>query len=114
MTGLISEGNGTVTIIACGEREKQPEPYGDLRPAIEDWLGAGAIVSRLKVTKSPEARLCEAAFLGSALVIEDLIWDCVSGRELREAGYEADVRFASGLDTIDVVPILRDGAFVKL
>ncbi len=113
VAGLLSQGSESVTVIACGEREKQPEPVGDLRPAVEDWLGAGAIIAGLNVSKSPEARLAEAAFVGSAQDIAALLWDCVSGRELREAGFGEDVRFASGLDTIDVAPVLRDGAFVR-
>jgi 2-phosphosulfolactate phosphatase len=110
---LLEDGNNAVTVIACGEREKLPQPTGDLRPAIEDWLGAGAIIDRLKVSKSPEARIAEAAFVGSAREIEALVWDCVSGRELRADGFGEDVKFATGLDSIDTVPVLRNGAFVR-
>jgi len=114
VTECLADGSGAVTIIACGEREKVPQPAGDLRVAIEDWLGAGAIIARLNVSKSPEARLCEIGFVSSARYVADLAWDCISGRELRAAGYGEDVKFAAELDTIDTVPTLRNGAFIKL
>jgi 2-phosphosulfolactate phosphatase len=54
-----------VTVIACGERWPAPADAGELRVVIEDYLGVGAILSRLPFSKSPEARMCEAAFLGA-------------------------------------------------
>jgi len=111
VTAYLSGTTKSVTVIACGEREKRPGPAGDLRPAIEDWLGAGAIIARLDFTKSPEAKLAEVAFLGSKSEIAALLWDCVSSRELRAAGFDEDVLFASSLDTIDAVPILANSGF---
>ena len=54
----------SVTILACGERWKQPNEDGELRFAIEDYLGAGAILSALPaaLARSPEARVCQGAF----------------------------------------------------
>jgi 2-phosphosulfolactate phosphatase len=100
-----------ITAVACGERDENPAPNGELRMAIEDYLAAGAIISELNLTKSPEAELCEAAFRHSEARIETLVWDCVSGRELRMRGFADDVKFALRMDSIQAVPILQDGAF---
>ena len=43
--------------------------------------------------------------------LADALRDCVSGRELRAAGFENDVALAAQLDASDGVPLLRDGAF---
>jgi phosphosulfolactate phosphohydrolase-like enzyme len=48
----------SVTVIACGERWNIPSEDGELRMALEDYLGAGAILSYLPYEKSPEARAC--------------------------------------------------------
>lgn len=111
VSSLLTESAREVTVIACGEREKQPRSGGDLRVAIEDYLAAGAIISRITGAKSPEARVCEAAFQGNAHNLAELLWESISGRELRDGGFEEDVVFAARLDAIPVVPVLRDGAF---
>ena len=98
-----------VTIIACGERDKFP--HNDLRMAIEDFLGAGAILAQLPFDKSPEAIVCEEAFKANITRIDSLLWECISGRELRGEGFADDVRFASRIDTHDRVPNLSNGCF---
>ncbi|MBI1923015.1 2-phosphosulfolactate phosphatase [Candidatus Poribacteria bacterium] len=102
-----------VTVIACGEHWVDVRGEENwLRPAIEDYLGAGAILSYLTARDlSPEAEVCRAAFLGSRERLGTLIWECGSGRELRERGFEADVRYAARLDVCEVIPLLVDGAF---
>ena len=63
-----------VTVIACGERWKTPLEDGALRFAVEDYLGAGAILSYLQCEKSLEARVCEGAFLHVQNKFERVIW----------------------------------------
>ena len=97
----------TISVIASGERW----PDGSLRPALEDLLGAGAILDRLGGrTRSPEAQ----AAAGAARLLDpvDALHGCASGRELITAGYEQDVRIAAELDVSHVVPLLRDGRFI--
>lgn len=99
-----------VTVIAAGERwDAADEP---LRPAVEDMIGAGAILAALRPTSpSPEAIAAIAAF--AAVVGDPLVFlaACSSGRELSEKGYQEDVIIAAARDASAAVPILRDGAF---
>ncbi|UCG61570.1 MAG: 2-phosphosulfolactate phosphatase [Candidatus Zixiibacteriota bacterium] len=111
VTEILRTFSLNVTVIACGEREKEP-PH-DLRPAIEDYLGAGAILAGIPFDKSPEARLCESAYLASEGQIDKLIFDSVSGRELREIGFEEDVKFAARTDIFATVAYLQGGAFAN-
>jgi 2-phosphosulfolactate phosphatase len=91
-------------IIAAGERW----PDGSLRPALEDFLGAGAILSHLPGRDlSPDARAAMAAYR-AARIPQD-ITDCPSGRELIEMGFAGDVEIAAQVDASTAVPVLRDG-----
>ena len=104
---LQKEKKANVTVIACGERwHGDDEEHRELRPAIEDYLGAGAILSKLDGTKSPEARLCVTAFQNSKNELPELVWECASGRELREMAFEEDVSYPSQLDLLEDVPVL--------
>jgi 2-phosphosulfolactate phosphatase len=104
---LLDATDLSVTVIACGERWPLPYEDGELRVAIEDYLGAGAIISGLRCKKSPEARVCEGAFLHTRGELSEILWDCASGRELREKGFAEDVRHAARLNLYDSVPVLR-------
>jgi 2-phosphosulfolactate phosphatase len=103
-----------VTVIACGERWRDENEDGELRFAIEDYLGAGAVLSRLTGNPSPEAAVCAAAFERSRNDIQSLLWECASGRELRAMGLEQDVVACAELDIYDVVPVLREGRYEAL
>lgn len=104
----------TVTVLACGERWQQALEDGALRFAVEDYLGAGAILSRVVRDLSPEAEVCAAAYSGAGARVAAIIDDCGSARELHARGLDADVRDASTVDAYDVVPVLRDTCFVRL
>ena len=96
---------GRVSVIAAGERW----PDGTLRPALEDALGAGAILSRLgRSDLSPEGRAAAAMYerLGAEGVA-----GCVSAVELEGAGWPQDVEWAMQEDAEHAVPVLLDGAF---
>lgn len=102
----------SVTVIACGEREGTDGSR--FRMALEDYLGAGAILKQLPLKKSPEARICQEAFSASSDNIEQLIMECESGRELADIGYIEDVRFASQLDLYHSVPFRYGRLFERL
>lgn len=101
----------SVTVIACGERWKTPSEDGALRVAIEDYLGAGAILSYLSQEKSPEARVCEGAFVQVRDDLPAMLWECGSGHELREKGFREDVQHAARLNAYETVPHMRDSHF---
>ncbi|HTO68935.1 MAG TPA: 2-phosphosulfolactate phosphatase [Myxococcota bacterium] len=98
---------GPVAVIAAGERW----PDGSLRLALEDLLGAGAIIANLHGTVSPEAELARDAWLRTAPRLERALAECASGRELRERGFARDVELAAELDRSPIAPRLDAGAF---
>jgi 2-phosphosulfolactate phosphatase len=103
----LSDRPGPVTVVAAGERW----PDGSLRPALEDLLGAGAVLSALAShDASPEAAVARAAYEATRSAA-DAIRRCASGVELASAGFGEDVEIALEVETSHVVPVLRDGAF---
>jgi len=101
------QADGPVTVIACGETW----PDGSLRPALEDLLGAGAILAAMTREPSPEARAAMAAFRDAARDLPEVLSQCASGRELTEKGRQADIGYAAQLNVSTTVPVLTDGAF---
>jgi 2-phosphosulfolactate phosphatase len=102
-------GDRAIGVIAAGERWKiDGEP---LRPAIEDYLGAGAIAAAIggRVAPSPEATLAALAY--RVAPVEALLADAISGRELATAGVAGDVAIASEVDVSTAVPVLRAGVY---
>ena len=98
-----------VVVIAAGERWAS----GALRPALEDLLGAGAVIASFDPDHalSPEAEAARAAWMAAASCLPDTLKACSSGAELTAAGYESDVLLAAEGDVESVVPLLVDGAF---
>lgn len=98
----------TIGVIAAGERW----PDHSLRPAIEDLVGAGAIISGLDSgARSPEAELAVASFQHVATNLWRYLQASASGRELIELGFDEDVRLAAELNVSPTAPILSAGAF---
>jgi 2-phosphosulfolactate phosphatase len=97
-----------IAVIPAGERW----PDGSLRPAIEDLAGAGAIISRLRGRRSPEAGVAVAAFEDVRSCLREQLLLCCSGRVLAERGFAADVELAVQLDVSEVVPVLNGEAFI--
>lgn len=91
-----------VAIVGAGERW----PDSSLRPALEDLLGAGAVLSYLEGRASPEAQAAVAAFRFFRGNLEQALADCASGRELRERDCASDVALAAMLDVSTAVPRL--------
>jgi 2-phosphosulfolactate phosphatase len=108
---------GPVAVIAAGERWES-DPLA-LRPAVEDLLGAGAILRALRVLSgvapesvSPEARAAMAAFDEARDDLEEWLLACASGRELVARGRQDDVAAAAELDVEAVAPVLVGAGFV--
>lgn len=109
---LMARG-ASVAIVAAGERWQDDE---SLRPALEDHLGAGAILSALSAlghgsAMSPEASSAADLFDAVRPRLDRAVRDCVSARELHARGFGSDVEVAASLDVSRAVPVLTDGAF---
>lgn len=98
---------GPIAVIAAGEQWAD----GSTRFAIEDLIGAGAIVHALAGAKSPEALVAEAAYLAARDRLPSVLAACVSGRELIERGHPQDVHLAAQANVSAVVPQLSAGAY---
>lgn len=108
------DSKANISVVACGERWPGVlEPDNTLRPAIEDYLGAGLILSKLTGSKSPEAEVCIGAWKHSRDKLSSLIWDSASSRELRERGYDDDVTYCCQVDNSRAVPILQGACFIN-
>ncbi|MFF8807405.1 2-phosphosulfolactate phosphatase [Streptomyces omiyaensis] len=114
---LVRHGYGSaarpLAVIASGERW----PDGSLRPALEDHLGAGAVLDALRALAPglhPTPEATAAATLWAAT--DDpaaALHGCDSGRELYEYGFPEDVAVAAEIDGSTTVPVLVDGAFTE-
>lgn len=96
-----------ISIIAAGERW----PDHSLRPALEDLLGAGAIIAGLDGVLSVDAQAALTIYTSLQATVQDMIIASPSGEELRNAGYGADVDYATATNVSQTVPILREGAY---
>jgi 2-phosphosulfolactate phosphatase len=98
----------TFNVIPAGERWLD----GSLRPALEDWLGAGAILRGLPGSRSPEAESAIALFERYRDRLLEILDQCGSGRELDGRGHESDKLIAGDLDVSSCVARFDGIAFV--
>jgi 2-phosphosulfolactate phosphatase len=98
-----------ISVIPAGEKWSD----GSLRPSFEDLIGAGAILSYLKGSFSPEAQSAVVAYRGVCQSLKRLMKQCGSGQELIARGFEQDVDLALEIDVSDCVPTLVDGAYAN-
>ena len=110
----IVAGGGVVAVIAAGER------WGDgpLRPAIEDLIGAGAVLAALDPSAavanpycSPEAAVARVAFSSARPRLYEVISSCGSGLKLADRGWHDDLAASAALDVTDVVAELIGNEF---
>jgi 2-phosphosulfolactate phosphatase len=99
----------SIAVIAAGEAWEG----GGLRVAVEDLLGAGAIISMLNGSVSPEAAAARATFDALKGRLEPALLECASGRELIGRGHAGDIVLAAPLNVSACIPILQDGAYVN-
>lgn len=101
-----------IALIPAGERWNDHS----LHPALEDWLGAGAILDEISAAGSnnfsPEARAARSLFRALESEIATMLMQCSSGKELRGKGFARDVELASALNVSAAVPMLQAGAYL--
>lgn len=114
----------SVAVIAAGELDAG----GDLRFAVEDQLGAGAVIAALTDLgidhTVPDAAVAAESFRALRRALRHLLSAGGSAREL-EGGVASTERIeaaglvptstadAAAVDAVDVVPVLRDGRFTR-
>lgn len=98
-----------IAVIPAGEKWQD----GSLRLALEDLIGAGAILSYLDGRFSPEAAIAVAVFQS----MKDNLWstlrNCSSGKELMARGFATDIELAAAINISRCVPLFRDKAYIK-
>jgi 2-phosphosulfolactate phosphatase len=99
-----------ISVIPAGERWQD----GTLRPALEDLIGAGALIHHLAGTRSPEAEMAVAAYARFGDDLLGHLKQCGSGKELIGRGFAHDVELAAASNVSDAVPFLTDGAYRHL
>jgi 2-phosphosulfolactate phosphatase len=102
----------TAVLVPAGERWAD----GSLRPALEDHVGAGAVLSALArlgygPAMSPEALAAAAVFGAAQPRLLDWMKNSVSGKELIDRGFDSDVEVAAALGASRVVPTMADAWF---
>lgn len=99
----------SIGVVAAGERWSD----NSIRFAIEDMLGAGAVIYCLNNELSIDAKAAKIVFESNADTIESVLLQSVSGQELIGRGYKGDVSIAAKVNVSDVAPRLIKGAFVQ-
>lgn len=106
----------SIAVIAAGELEGR-EAGASLRVAVEDDLGAGAVIDALAVRgidhSSPEAAAACESLRGLRAAVRHLLTAAGSGQELIERGRADEVRAAAVIDAVDAVPVLRGDGFER-
>jgi 2-phosphosulfolactate phosphatase len=98
-----------IAIVPAGERWSD----GSLRPALEDLIGAGAILSYLDGRLSPEAEAAVAVFRRWEDDLVTALRKCSSGKELIARGFATDIELAATFNTSNCVPLFTHNAYVK-
>lgn len=98
-----------ISVIPAGEKWQN----GSLRPALEDLVGAGAILSYLKGSLSPEAEVAVAVFHSIKDNLLSVLRNCSSGKELIARGFATDIELAAAINASSCVPLFRDNAYIK-
>lgn len=98
------------TVIACSGK------FGQF--ALEDAVGAGAVISKLWERVSGLELVDDGAVAAQAIWDQykddpsRVMWQCRHGIYLIEVGFGSDLSLCSAIDTHAVVPVMRDGRIV--
>jgi 2-phosphosulfolactate phosphatase len=104
----LASWRGDVVVVPAGERW----PDGTTRFAVEDWLGAGAVLAGLAGAQTSEARLAAMAFASARERLAEVLAGSISGQELITRGFAADVTLASEYDASAAVPVVDENGWL--
>lgn len=102
---------GNDVLVVCGGRE------GGF--SIEDTIGAGLLIDRLKEPHGCQLELNDAAALSHLLYdknrysLAETVAQGEHGRFLASIGLGADLEICAGVDTMPVLPVLKEGRLVR-
>ena len=101
--------------VVTGGSTTAGENDSDLRFAVEDLLGAGAVIAALGDLgidhASPDAAVAAEGFRALRGAVRHLLTASGTGRLLADAGERDTVLAAAERDAASVVPVLREGAY---
>ncbi len=100
---LADSGFGEVVVVGCGWRGHR---------ASEDEAAAGAILERLRKLGANLDERADRVTEESHRRPRKSLTRNAAARRLKRLGYEDDIAFCLAEDTVPVVPVLADGAFV--
>ncbi len=111
-----------VTIIAAGEQrafDSGNRITYDIKSgyrvfAIEDYIGAGAIIEECGLSKTIEAKLCVQTFLSVQNRLKFFLKGSFSGRYLLRHRLKKDIDHAVKLNRYNVVPVINSGRIERL
>jgi len=98
-----------IGVVPAGERWDD----NSLRPCFEDLAGAGAIITHLEGTLSPEAEVAKILFENCRDSLIEKLRNCGSGKEKIAKGEARDIDLAAELDVSECVPFYSDGAYSR-
>lgn len=99
-----------ISVIPAGEKWQD----GSMRFAIEDYLGAGAVISYLNGSLSAEAKASLDFFNSQKSNLKDRIIESISGKELIDKGFPEDVDLASEFNVSAVKAELINGIYTNI
>jgi 2-phosphosulfolactate phosphatase len=99
-----------ILIVPAGEKW----PDDSIRFAIEDYAGAGAVISCLTGELSAESTSAAVFYHSLKPHLKNVLSACDSARELMEKGFPEDVEFALELGVSTVIPVLKGNYYKNI
>lgn len=96
-----------IGVVPAGERWED----NSLRPCFEDLAGAGAIITHLEGTLSPEGGVANILFENCQDSLAEKLRNCGSGKEKIAKDETRDIDLAAELDVSKCVPFYSNGAY---
>jgi 2-phosphosulfolactate phosphatase len=103
-----------IGVIPAGEKWQEQFESGTIRFAVEDLIGAGAIVYYLKGSLSPESLSAKIFYENVKEKLYDVISNCVSGKELIERGFIEDVKIPCQKNVSEAVAALKGKCYERI